>query len=246
MSKTPALMSDSSMQYLKDATVEHLQCFCKNASDPELSGLLVDDAIVFAIHNTCECIQTENDPLKLLQIIHRVVTVYPMYSDIDGPEPTTEHLQRKRVMLNNLKTIYFLFCLGFTEICVRMECDMSILNQDTVTNPELMFTNKWLPADLCPRLSSWLEKSGSKWMEGMVEISDVYSKAHRLNMNDPFMYMLHHPSFVERSTHTPHNSHPPEDHQSSDSVMPGTKRPSHVFDTTHISACQDRFHNLTC
>jgi hypothetical protein len=167
------------MQYLKDSAIVALKQFCKEARDPKLTGPILSEDDVTDIQDLGEQIITEQDPLVLIDIIRGTACRCELYVDPDGGE-------RTRHLLGNIATIYYVFALGFVDLCCTMNRGPSIINDTTTAAPQVLCTNK--DVSIYPRLVVWMKKNGGDWMDALEDFSGIYAE-NDYNMKETILFM---------------------------------------------------------
>ena len=174
--------STENIQYLKDATIFHCMHYCAQAVDPDLSGPMVHHHVIRDIENYSWSVQSETDPLIVIDMIRHIANDCYMGANRD-PRYHRDWGERKQILLKTTKMIYSIFCLGFADICCTMKGGLSIIDPNASALAQILninwsrTSNPRIQVEKYPRLLNWVDQTCDNWEEGLESICDVYRRA---------------------------------------------------------------------
>jgi hypothetical protein len=154
------------MNYLKDSAIVALKQFCKEARDPKFDSPPLCEDDVAEMEDMGKQIKMEPDPLELLDLIRGAVKRYEIYIDPDGGE-------RTRHLMGSIAMIYYVFALGFVDMCCTMNGGHSIIDDTTTAAPQVVCINE--DVSKYPRLVGWMKKNGDDWMDALETIDNIHA-----------------------------------------------------------------------
>ena len=175
--------STTHLAYLKNAVTLYLTQYCADALNPTLTGRMPHADDMSHITNLLYVLQHEVDTFEFLSHVREIADYckYVLY-----PDPLYHHEdwgERRQILLKSVELMYYVFCIGFADICCTMNGNPSIIDENRNALQHLMeihlTDSSWRHVVLkrYPRLFEWINLSFLDWVNGLEEIYPVFTRA---------------------------------------------------------------------